>query len=115
MHTQVASPPRPAPRAPAAVPRVDLYEGERDFLLLADLPGVTRDTLTLEVERGELRLSAYTPPEHPLGARRWERRFQLSRGIRADDIHAELKDGVLRVTLPKAEVARKRSIEVQSA
>lgn len=94
------------------VPRVDIYEGERDVLIVADVPGAAPDQVTVEFERGELLLDAPTPADHPLGAIRWRRAFTLGRGVATDAITAELKDGVLRVTLPRTDAPPKRTIEV---
>lgn len=109
---------RPAPaaesRIPTVTPRVDIYEGEHDILLLVDLPGVTADAVKLDYDRGELKLSAQTPDSQPLGAVNWARTFLVGRTVQADGIRAELKDGVLRVTLPKSPALRRRSVEVAS-
>lgn len=97
---------------PVVVPRVDIYEGERDVLILADVPGAAPDQVKVEFARGELLLDAPTPADHPLGAVRWRRAFTLGRGVATDTISAELKDGVLRVTLPRTDAPQKRTIEV---
>lgn len=104
-----ATPERPIP---TSTPRIDIYEGEHDVLLLADLPGVTADAVKLDYDRGKLVLTATTSDSHPLGPVRWSRAFLLGRTVQADGIRAELKDGVLRVTLPKVAALRKRTVEV---
>ncbi len=105
------------PREPAQPrarfqPRVDVYEGDADWMILADLPGVQPADLKVSTEAAELRITAQgvaldgsTPVE-------WRRAFQLPRGTAIEGISALLKDGVLTLTLPKAAELRSRSIEV---
>lgn len=96
-------------------PRVDVYEGDGDWMILADLPGVQPGDLKVSTEASELRIIAAglaldgaTPVE-------WRRAFQLPRGTAIESIAAVLKDGVLTLTLPKAAELRSRSIEVRGA
>ncbi|HYD77115.1 Hsp20/alpha crystallin family protein [Ramlibacter sp.] len=105
-----------------AVPPVDVFEDEGSITLLADLPGVSRERLgvrvdgdnlviegtaevpapaTIEMIYGEARLAAY------------RREFTLSRELDSSRIEAELKDGVLRLMIPKSEEARPRRVEVR--
>lgn len=120
METQVVTPrstrpalrPEPSPQWPIAAPRVDIYESDEEILLLADLPGVTPDAVRLDLDCGELTLEGLPAADHPLGAVRWRRAFLVPRGIKVEDIRAELKDGVLEVTLPKSEALRKRAVQV---
>lgn len=107
MHTQSNS-----REVPVVAPRVDIYEGERDVQIVADVPGAAPGEVRVEFERGELVLDAPTPADHPFGAVRWRRSFTLGRTVATDGITAELKDGVLRVTLPRVDVPHKRTIEV---
>jgi HSP20 family protein len=94
-------------------PPVDIYENSEQFLIVADLPGVHPDGLSVE----------YNPPELAVSARRgengdaiyYERRFELGSGIDPSAINAELKDGVLRIELKKSESLRPRRIEVRAA
>ena len=101
-------------------------EGDR-YTLEADMPGVSKDNLKVEVANGTLTISAdydekkeekgeddkYVYRERRCGSMR--RSFNVD-GIREDDITAEFKDGVLKLTLPKQEVKaipEARAIEIQ--
>lgn len=108
---------RPAPpeRTRVATPRVDIYENEQEILLFLDVPGVAAPDVHLELDRSELTLSAVTSTGNPFGPIRWTRTFLVPRGLAADGVKAELRDGVLRVSLPKGESAKRRTVEVISA
>ncbi len=109
--------------APLTVnPRVDIYENRDQFLVVADLPGVRSDDLAIHVENAELTLTATrrtTPPGAEVARERldadYRRTFLLPQGIDREKIDAELKDGVLRLTLPKADAHRPRQIPVRAA
>jgi HSP20 family molecular chaperone IbpA len=107
----------------AAVPCVDVFEDESGITLLADLPGVPRDGLNLKVERDSLLVEGTVQPVTPEGleavyaelrAPRFRRTFALSRELDTQRIDANLKDGVLRVRIPKQHHAQPRRIEVQA-
>ena len=105
---------------PTVAPAVDIYENADHILLVADLPGVTSDHVSIDLEKGELTLSAQRPTSQSgtahsveFGARDYYRRFLVPRGIDAEKISAELKQGVLRVTLPKSAALKPRKIEVK--
>ena len=106
------------------VPPVDVFENENAITLLADLPGVTKDQLNLRVDGETLVIeatasAASTPPDMQLvygelQCPAYRRQFTLSRELDASRIEAQLRDGVLRLTIPKAEEARPRRIQVQA-
>lgn len=109
---------------PSVLPPVDVYEDENAITVLADLPGVAKDDLTLRVEGDTLTLEADLKlGEAPdmqvtwaeVRAPVYRRSFTLSRELDTARIEAALKDGVLTLTLPKREHARPRRIEVRSA
>ena len=91
-------------------PAVDIFENAAGFVILADLPGVETNELSVEFNPPELRVSA-RPQNAPFV---YERRFELGSGVDAASTSAELKDGVLTVTLPKKAEARARKIAVKS-
>jgi len=114
----------PGRELPFVVPPVDVFETESAITLLADLPGVSRDRLGVRVDGENLLIEAtastvgpqdmelvYCEAELPS----YRRQFTLSRELDASRIEATLKDGVLRLTIPKLEEARPRRIEVQVA
>lgn len=109
------APMRPTPELPTVSPRVDIHESATELLFIADLPGATAESLQLRLERELLTIEA-TPdlsalPE--LAPFRYRRAFALRRAVDADGIKASLKDGVLRVTVPRRDTARR--IEVVEA
>jgi len=103
-------------------PRVDIHESEQEYRVRVDLPGVQKDDLSVEVEKGNLVLRAQREAtEDSLTPIRVERRqsvtyvrsFSLGDDVDADNISAELKDGVLTVSLPKQEKSLPRRIQVR--
>ncbi|MBN2194327.1 MAG: Hsp20/alpha crystallin family protein [Polyangiaceae bacterium] len=106
---------------PAVPPRVDVYENREEFLVVADLPGVKSDALSINVENAELTLEA-TRSSTAAGALLvsehrdldFRRSFVLPQGIDRERIDAELKDGVLRLHLPKSDALRPRQIPVRA-
>ena len=104
------------------VPPVDVFEDEASITLLADLPGVARDQLHVRVDGDTLLLEATASTVGPenmelvygeLQCPAFRRQFTLSRELDTQRIDAQLRDGVLRLTIPKAEEARPRRIQVQ--
>lgn len=100
-------------------PAVDIFESEDTLTLVADLPGVPKDRLNLGIDKGVLTIEALAPCVsddsglyREFGTTGYYRRFQLPDTLEFDQVAAELKDGVLRVKMPKAAAARPRKIEV---
>ena len=100
-------------------PPVDIYETPADLVVMADLPGVTREDLEVRVEnnlltiRGNARHTASgTPVYREYEAGHFFRQFELPEQIEVDGIRADLKHGVLALRLPKKEKARPRKIDV---
>lgn len=115
--------PQPAAHKRRVVsPAVDIHESREAFLLVADLPGVVKEDLNIHLDRGELSFEGLRRPR-PHGSLVsgengefvFRRVFTLPGGIDADRIQAELSAGVLRLTLPKAQALKPRTIAVQSA
>lgn len=105
------------------IPPVDVYENEASITLLADLPGVPREQLQVRVDGDNLILDATavaTGPEDmelvygEAQCPAYRRQFTLSRELDTSRIEAQLRDGVLRLTIPKAEEARPRRIQIQA-
>ncbi|MEN8184557.1 MAG: Hsp20/alpha crystallin family protein [Myxococcota bacterium] len=104
-------------------PDVDIVERETGFVVTADLPGVDEKHVNVSLEKGVLtlegRLAAPPPPgwtlvhaEYRPGG--YRREFALSERIDPAGIRASMRDGVLELQLPKAEVHRPRNIEVRA-
>jgi HSP20 family protein len=107
---------------PHVVPPVDVFENESGITLLADLPGVSRERLGVRVDGETLIVEGKAETPAPQGMElvyseaeypSFRRSFTLSRELDAARIEASLKDGVLRLTIPKTEEARPRRIEVR--
>jgi HSP20 family protein len=105
------------------VPPTDVHETAEAYVIRMDLPGVVQkdvkvsilgDTLTV---RGERKLDEVREKENIHYRERrsgsFERAFTLAAPVRPDQVRASYKDGVLEVTVPKAEEARTREIEIQ--
>jgi HSP20 family molecular chaperone IbpA len=106
----------------AVVPAVDVFEDDASITLLADLPGVPRDQLHVRVDGDTLLLEATAATSGPeqmelmyaeAQCPAFRRQFTLSRELDAGRIDAQLRDGVLRLVIPKSEEARPRRIQVQ--
>ena len=108
------------PRAVTLTPRVDVFETEDGFTVLADLPGVAPGDVDIRFENGELTVHARRSTGQPQKGEGWEfealnyfRTFRLSDEVAADRIEAELKNGVLTLRLPKVEAVKPRRIAVK--
>jgi len=107
---------------PTMTPRVDVLEDAAGITLLADLPGVSREALEIHVEGDSLtiegQVSAATPEAMEatyaeMRVPRYRRMFTLSRELDGSRIEAQLKDGVLRLRIPKQEHAQPRRVQVK--
>jgi len=107
----------------ALLPPVDVYEDETGITLTADLPGVSKERLGVKVNGDNLLIegdvSVPAPQEMELLyaeilASSYRRSFTLSRELDASKIEANLKDGVLKLRIPKAEEAKPRRIEIKA-
>lgn len=100
-------------------PDVDIVENENEILLFADLPGVAKENLTIHIENGKLMLSGTRKMEHS-GAANWEefastefkRNFSVPQSIDVTKVNAELRDGVLKLHLPKSSAAKPKTIQI---
>ncbi len=104
-------------------PAVDIYEDAQGITLNADLPGVSRDRLSVQVEGNTLTIEGQTAIDMPEGmealyadvnATRFRRTFTLSNELETDNISAEMKDGVLLLKIPKRAELQPRKIEITS-
>jgi HSP20 family protein len=103
------------------VPQVDIIEDKDAITLRADLPGVKKDNVEIDVREGVLSLSASLNPtpegwqpvysEYQIGG--YSRRFTLGEQIDQSKISANMDNGVLTLVLPKAEAAKPRKIQIK--
>jgi HSP20 family molecular chaperone IbpA len=108
-------------REAALMPPVDVVEDSAGITLYADLPGVTREALHVRVEddtlfiEGELGLNVPQGMESShaeVSLPRYRRVFTLSKELDADKVSAELKQGVLKLRIPKADHAQPKRIQI---
>jgi HSP20 family molecular chaperone IbpA len=105
-------------------PAVDIFENDTELILLADMPGVDADNLDIDLREDTLTLvGEIDTNEQPHGEEllteyevgKFYRQFTIPEVIDQDGIDAQLKDGVLRLTLPKVKKAAQRKISITSA
>ncbi len=94
-------------------PAVDIHETGRGFVLEADTPGIKEDGVNLRIENDTLFIEAAADAAEGAEAVRFERSFTLGRNIDRETVRAELKQGVLSVTLQKQKAAQSKKIAVQ--
>ena len=103
-------------------PRVDLFAGTDELRLVAELPGVAAEDLSLHLEATVLRLEAVGRFGGPAGERastdrtsvRYQRAFTLRADLDEDGIRASLHNGLLELRLPRAAPTQRRSIPVET-
>lgn len=105
-------------------PRVDVAESETEYRITAELPGLEEKDFEISLENGVLTLKGEKRSEREESGKgyrhvetvsgRFERRFQLPAEVDEGKVAAAYKNGVLAITVPKAERARPRTISVQA-
>lgn len=104
------------------MPRVDIYESEEAVTVLADLPGVSKENVTLTLEQGVLTLTGRMKDPEVAGAEErygecgpgdFHRSFRFGPQVDEAKMEAAMEDGVLRLRIPKSDWARTRKIEVK--
>lgn len=103
-------------------PAVDIYEEENGIVLEAELPGIEKKDISIDVKDRVLTLKGDRTAESETEGKNYYRRertygefqrvFTLPEGVNADDIKADFKDGVLEVHIPKAEVEEPKKITI---
>jgi HSP20 family molecular chaperone IbpA len=108
----------------AYVPRADIFETPEAIVVVADMPGIGENSVDITLEKNVLSLTGFVEPvqadNHHLAYAEYEvgdyfRRFSLSGEVDQDNIQATVKNGVLRLHLPKAGPAQARKIAVKAA
>ena len=121
--TEVTTPAEQTKPGLVFTPAVDIFETDTEITLLADMPGVSAGDLNIDLDENVLTLDGDV--ESPEGADetdiireyrtgKYQRQFTLSQVIDQSKIDAELKEGVLRLRLPKVEPATPRKITVKA-
>lgn len=106
------------------LPRVDIYETKEALYLIADMPGVDEKSVDVELEKNILTITGHVNidevkdksivySEYEVGD--YERTFTISDVIDSEKIGATVKNGVLRLELPKAEKVKARKIAIKAA
>jgi len=103
-------------------PPVDIYEDKEGLVVVADLPGATSESLDVRVDQGILTIEARTshqavgtPVYREFQLANFFRQFQLPDRVAAQEIHADLKNGVLSLRLPWAPEVKPRRIQVKTS
>lgn len=105
-------------------PRVDISEDEKNLYITAELPGMTKDDIEVTVSedgvltiRGEKKEEKKEEGENYIRIERsfgkFSRSFMLPENVKADEISGKFENGVLRLTIPKAEVQKAKEVKVQ--
>jgi HSP20 family protein len=104
-------------------PPVNIAETEDNYVITAELPGLNKDDIKVTYQNGILTLQGERKEEKEENNKNWhrvervygtfERSFRLPIPVKAEQIKAEFKDGVLTLTVPKAEEAKPKQIEVK--
>lgn len=104
-------------------PDVDILEKEDSIIVFADMPGVDEKSVDITLEKDVLSIYVRVEPEVPekhqllhaeYGVGDYQRSFTISNEIDRDKIEARVKNGVLRLVLPKAPAAKTRKIAIQA-
>ena len=103
-------------------PAVNIIETEDGLTLIADIPGATKEALDVTVDKGILTVSApvsLSMPGRPLYTEfefaHYYRQFSIPETLDHEKAKAELNNGILSLTIPLAEVAKPRKIEIKAA
>ena len=104
-------------------PPVDIFEDAHGIMVVAEMPGVSKDRLNVQADRNSLLIEGEAQIDMPKGmeaihadvqSTRYSRSFVLSGELETDAIDAKLKDGVLTIRIPNRKEFRPRKIEVRA-
>ena len=120
---EVSAPAEQIKPGPVFTPNVDIFETDREIVMLVDIPGVKAEDLTIDLQDDTLTLTGEVKPvdrqnkediliEYQIGS--YYRQFNLAELIDQNKIDATLSNGVLRLGLPKVEKARPRQITIKA-
>jgi len=107
---------------PTFVPQVDIIEKDDAIVVLADMPGVSKDDVDVVLEKGVLTIDGRVKETCREGMQRQEqeyevgnfhRCFSVGEGLNTESVEATMQDGVLRLVIPMAERYKARRIEIK--
>jgi HSP20 family protein len=113
---------RPEPFVSLMTPVADIYETADAFMIRLDMPGVGKESISVVAEQGCLVVKGNAEPHDrengelvfsEIGRRGYSRRFNLGDGVDISRIEAKCEDGVLGITIPKAESLKAREINIR--
>jgi HSP20 family protein len=106
-------------------PPVDIFEKQDQLVLRAEVPGVQREDLDVRIENGVLTLEGERKQENDVAEGNahltersygsFTRSFSLPTTVDASRVAATYKDGVLEITVPKAETAKSKKVDIKAA
>lgn len=101
------------------VPMVDIYENDDEILLHAEMPGVKKEDIIVNIDNGNLTLSGVrrlrtdgVADWQEFGDIEYQRAFSVPQTIDVNKVNAELNEGVLALHLPKSEIAKPKTIKI---
>lgn len=121
-NTKVTRPAEPTRPEPALLPPVDVIEDAQGITLYADLPGVPKDKLNLQVDADTITIEGQVSLEVPegldvthteVGLPQFRRVFTLSKELDSAKASAEFEAGVLKLRIPKAEHAQPKKVQIK--
>ena len=102
---------------------IDVVEDDTAYQISADLPGISRDELSVTIDKNVLTISAESKDEvnhnerkvlrHERYSGKYTRSFRLGEDINEDEVSAEYRDGVLRLAIPKKAAVMPRQVKVK--
>ena len=103
-------------------PLVDIYEKENSFFVEAQLPGMKKEDIKIEVENGKLLLSAESCKENEINEDKYYKKeivkgkfvrsFYLPESVNKDDLKANFDNGILKIEIPKSEKEKPKQIAI---
>jgi HSP20 family molecular chaperone IbpA len=102
-------------------PPVDIYETEKEVVVVADMPGVPKDDIFMNVVNNQFTISGYSQADfegkklvRELPNCNYQRTFRLSNVIDVENIQAKISDGVLTINLPKKQSAQPYQVPIET-
>lgn len=104
-------------------PNVDISESDDAFEVIAEIPGMSKDDIKISIKENVLTLTGEKKQEEKTDKKNYhrvermygqfQRSFRLPNSVKSDDIKAKYQNGVLSITIPKAEEVKPKEIEVK--